>query len=368
MALTAYISRQTVQTGDIQNAPCGFCQTATGALIFCYNNSAAHAGSGSISIRTATSEAAANAGTFSSATTIAGEDATWYYGDPRMTVIRSGVNAGRVWITYNRASVASGPRSLNLQLKYSDDNGSTWSSAINVSGPGSTGTGAAYGLTGHASSAPIVEIPQTSGQTLLAPVWVYDGSNVTGYARCLRSTDGGATWAVLSTIVAYNASYDTSEHHIAVIQRAGGGVRLLCSIVYLGVSATINTCYSDDLGATWSSMATALTSATASPAILQLRDRSVVMLYRNLSDSEHAWMAVSTDDGATFPSGSRVVVDNANRARYGQWQSLASGRVGLCYATEASSTSAAVYWLSYSVPMLARQRVGPGRRGPVSWA
>lgn len=336
-------TRQTVQTGDIQNAPGGFCQCESGKLVYCYNASEAHAGSGSIVIRSAASEAAAAAGTFSSPTTIASEDATYYYGDPRLTRVLEGSNAGRIWITYNRATVASGPRTLNLQLKYSDDEGATWSSAINVTGIGN-GAGTAYGLSGHASSAPPVEKPGSDGLVWIWPHWQYDLGNTTGYARCLTSTDGGLTWSVLSTIVPYSASYDTSEHHIAVVKLADDSYRLVCSIVYLGASATINTSYSDDWGATWSTMATALTNATASPALLQLTDRSVVMLYRNLADSEHTWMARSTDYGATFPVGGRTVVDSASRMRYGQWQNLLSGNLGLAYCTEASSTSAALYW------------------------
>lgn len=368
MALSTYTSVQTVQTADIQNAPCGFCQTLTGKLIYIYSPSAAHAGSGSVAIRTATSEANANAGTFTSAVTIAAEDATYYYGAAGATVIKTGAQAGRIWLAYNRATVATGPKTLNVQFKYSDDDGSTWSSAINVTGVGDTGTGAAYGLKGHATAGEIIEIPGSAGQTLILPVWSYDGSNVTGYARCIHSTDGGATWSIKSTIVAYNASYDTSEHHIAVVVLPSGATRLLCSIVYIGASVTVETCYSDDLGATWSSMTTALTNATASPSLLQLRDGSVVMLYRNLSDSEHTWMARSTDYGVTFPAGGRQVVDNANRMRYGQWQNLQSGRLGLCYGTESDSTHAGIYWLPYVSPIPARRRVGPSRRGPLTWA
>ncbi len=353
----AYGSRQTVQTADIQNAPCGFCETLTGKLLYIYNPSAAHAGSGSIAIRSAASEADANAGTFTAAQALDTEDATWYYSPGGLTTIQEGANAGRVWASMNRAAVSGSPKALNLRLRYTDNPDAatpTWSSPINISAPLGDGTGngdgSAYGLTGVVTASRIVEIPGTGGQTLLWPVWTYDGSNVSGYVRVLRSTDGGATWAIYSTVAAYNASYDTSEAHIAVVTLANGARRLLCTIVYIsGGTATINTSYSDDDGATWSAMGTALTNATASPSVLQLPDGSVVMLYRNLADSEHTWMARSTDYGATFPVGGRQVVDSSYRMRYGDWWVLQSGRLGLCYGTESDSTHAGIYWRVYTL-------------------
>lgn len=344
---SAFGTLRTVQTADIQNAPCGFAECLSGKLIYLYNPSASHAGSGSIAIRSATSETAANAGTFSSATNIATEDASYYYGACGLTVIREGANAGRVWASYVRAAVSGSPQALNVQFKYSDDEGATWSAGINVSGIGDTGTGAAYGLKGHGSASEIIEVPGTSGQTLLLPIWSYDGSNTKGYARLIRSTDGGATWSVFATIVAYNSSYDTSEHHIAVVRLANGAYRLLCSIVYIGATNDIRTAYSDDWGASWSGMTVALSNATASPSILQLADGSIVMLYRNLADSEHTWMARSTDYGAAFSQ--TQVVDSSNRERYGQWQTLQSGRLGLCYGTESDSTHAGIYWKTYTL-------------------
>lgn len=343
-APTQYGTRQTVQTGDVQNAPEGFVECDSGKLIFGYNPSAAHAGSGSVAIRTATNEAAANAGTFSSPTTLLAEDSSYYYGFAGLTKIREGAHAGRVWLAAAKATLPQGTH-LSMLFMYSDDEGATWSSPIL---PADIFTGWL-----NVTAAPIWEIPGTSGQHLVIGLQgTTSPETLYSWCKLLESTDGGATWAAGSTIQSFTANTVYGEPNITAVTLANGSVQHLC--VYnawesIGGTHTILARTSTDGCATWSSPTTLLTGYGGAPAIIQATDGAVMLLTRStVADPNRTYWARSTDYGATFTV--LGLLEATGNMRYGQWQNLASGRLGLCYGTETNNgLSAAVYWKTFTV-------------------
>lgn len=324
----------TIQTGDVQNAPTGWAIASDGTYVAAYSPSVSHSGSGSVVVKRSTDAGA----TWGSTIPIATQDATYYYGFGGI----GRTSTGDLILSYNRATLPSGT-DYEVRFKISTDNGATWGSEI----------AAATGATFEICASPVIEIPDGSGY-LLQAIGTY--TSVWGW-KIMRSTDRGATWSAFSTpSVGQTGEY--GEPHLANVRLANGTNRILASLVYLGTTNDIRTTYSDDGGTTWATMATALSNATASPAILQLHDGSIVMHYRNLSASENNYWTRSIDYGVTWGtagSGTGTLLDNGGRMRYGQWQRV-SGPVdsaldvdtyAIVYAWETpvvESTSAGIYF------------------------
>lgn len=357
MSLTAYSSMQTVIGRGNQNAPPCFLETTSGKMLFFYcGNQASHGSKdGDITLKTATNEAAANAGTFSSATTLVAHDATYGYQPGGAMQIREGANAGRIWLSFLKWRT-SGAQLWATQLIYSDDDGVTWSSPSTVTSPFS-GTSTDALIEGTSPVAEIVEVPGTSGLELLLPILGFTGGQPYESVKLVASTDGGSTWSQRSVIHAPEATRAPSEPCAKYIRRSNGALRLMVTVNYWNASGatTIYTKYSDDNGATWSASGAGTTiasSATAPPAFVQAKDGSLIVVYRNLASGENAWLIRSTDYGATW--GNSAVLDTDGRYRYGQFGNLLSGRIGLCWGMETImgglSTAAGVYWKSFYSP------------------
>jgi hypothetical protein len=347
--LRPHSQRRTIYAAPFQNAPCGFIETSTGKLIFAINESGGHAGDGSVTIKTATNEAAANAGTFSGLTTLIAEDATYYYSCGWFTQILAGANQGRIWMAINRATVATGPRVYRAGFIYSDDDGSTWSSPIY---PNSVFEDA-YGTSqGQLVNAPIVEIPGTDGQTLVVGVygWNADGDY---YCRQIRSTDGGATWASDGVLVAEENLWGTGEPNIIQVALENGTRQHICFYNrYLtgGSTRSIRYKVSTDDCATWGAAVApaAFDTYWGAPAAIQAADGSIVVFLRHGTAPYYPYIGRSTDYGSTYSIHRQVDAGSA-MMRYGQFDNLSSGRLGLCYATEVGPTEASTYWRSYTL-------------------
>ena len=343
-------TRQTVQVGDIQNAPEGFVECNSGKMLFAYNPSAAHAGSGSIALRTAANEAAANAGTFTSAVTLLAEDSTYYYGMAGLTKVAEGAHAGRVWLSFVRADTATSPDTYWAGFMYTDDEGASWSSPIY---PSHVFTGNTA-LHGDLVAAPITEIIGSGGQEFVIPIYGWDTGNANDQAwlRLLRTTDGGATWSSGGTISAAITNTEQAEGNICPVRLANGAIRYLCVYnTYNSVTGAhiVYGRYSDDGCATWSSAYTILSGYGGAPAIIQSADGAVMLLTRStVTDIARTYWARSTDYGATFTV--LGLLEATGNMRYGQWGNLASGRLGLVYGTETNfGLNAAVYWKTFTL-------------------
>lgn len=345
---TAYGTQQTVQIGDVQNAPGGAIECDSGKLLFFYTRSVSHVGSGSITMRTATSEAAANAGTFSSPTTIVAEGYPYYYGYGGAAKIALGAHAGRVWVAYARANLPSGTH-IATELIYTDDEGATWSSPVVIDN-------AWTGWLASCCASPIVELP--SGDLVIALYGRNTGENAS-WCKMYRSTDDGATWAYDSTIVSYESTNDQAEPALALVRLANGTQRLVCAInswdTDLAYStATINIVYTDDLtpGATWSARADSGLGVNwgGAPALWQALDGSVFLLLRNTGANAYkTYFSQSLDFGAAGSFTTSTLVYSTGSMRYGEFINLQSGRLGLCFGTETSTENAAIYWKVYEL-------------------
>lgn len=367
----AYGTRQTIQTGDYQNAPPCFIELAGGKLLFVYAPSTNHtAQDASLVMKTATSEAAANAGTFSSATTIVARtpDATGTvldqgYQPGGLCQVQEGPYAGRVWLTYTKFTTAFVyPRTWTTGLRYSDDDGETWSAEVTVTSVFS-GVAVSPGeaLSGMSTVTKMVEIPGTDGEEFVMPVLGFTGGMPYESVKFIASTDSGFTWSERSVVHGPEASAAPSEPTCDVIYTADGTPRLLVGVNYW--PSTLYVKWSDDWGMSWKRTVSGsvegtpgagtniATGITAPPYFIQCGDGSLMVFYRNLGDSERTWTRRSVDYGATW--GQATQLDSAaRRSRYGQWGNLNSGRLGLCYSDESMtfpSADAAIYWRTFTV-------------------
>lgn len=366
MSLTAYSSTQTVIGRSNQNAPPCFLESSSGKMLFFYcGNQASHASKdGDITLKTATSETAANAGTFSSATTLVAHDATYGYQPGGAMQVREGANAGRIWLSFLKWRT-SGAQLWATQLIYSDDDGVTWSSPSTVTSPFS-GVSIDAAIEGTSPVAEMVEVPGTSGQEFVLPILGFTGGQNYESVKLVASTDGGSTWVERSVIHANEASAAPSEPTAGYIRKSDGNLRLMVGVNYWPNSTYMK--YSDDNGVTWSASGagtTIVSNATAPPAFIQAKDGSLISIYRNLVSGENAWLIRSTDYGASWSNA--AALDTDGRYRYGQFGNLLSGRIGLCWGMETIpvsgySTEAGVYWKSFYQPRFASGKHGR-RRG-----
>jgi sialidase-1 len=250
-------------------------------------------------------------------------------GDASLLVDRAN---GRVWTLYdNGAYVAGMPnnRTIKLEMRYSDDDGTSWSSGIDIEAlnPG------LRPLTGQFQTGPGNGI-QLSGGTnagrLLFPVYIYQGSN---YASVIYSGDHGQTWHL-------GGNAGTGGGEIQIAETPGGG--LLASIRNNGLGTGVRHFNrSPDAGITWG---TPYSSTTNQPAIPDPTCQGSILRLTTSSDSNasrliHANAAnssarvnmtirISYDEGQTWPVSNQVY---SGSSAYSALTKLATGEVGLLF-------------------------------------
>lgn len=372
-AITPSGARRIVQSPDFQNAPPAFVELASGKMLFVYSPAATHASQdGSLVMKTATSEAAANAGTFSAATTIVAKGSGNFSGYQvgGLCQVKEGPNKGRVWMTYTRFSPEGvWPRTWTTGARYTDNPDAatpTWSVEVAIPSVFS-GTAVPPGaaLIGMSTVTKMVEVPGSRGQEWVMPVLGFTGGQPYESIKLIASENGGMSWTERSVIHGPQSTTAPSEPVADVVYAPDGSARLLVGVNWWNSSGSTNLYvkWSDDWGHTWKRTVngavettpgagtTVATNATAPPYFAQASDGSLFMFYRNLSDSERTWTQRSTDVGATWGQAAQLDSE-ARRSRYGQVQSLASGKIGICYGTETMdfpSAQAGIYWQPFTV-------------------
>ena len=240
---------------------------------------------------------------------------------------------GCVWVLYDNGGVASGQpygRAIKLEMRFSDDDGATWSERMDIEAlnPGLrpavpeflTGPGNGIQLTGG-----------TNAGRLIFPIYV-QGSSV--HSGMIYSDDHGQTWRFGG-----NAGTGGSEVQIAETLNAG-----LLSSLRDGSFTENGKRYfsrSNDGGLTWASPFNNTTNPPYMPdpgcqaSILRLTTTNASnasrLIHANAGSSSsrvNMTLRVSYDEGQTWPVSNQVY---AGSSAYSALAPLATGELGLLF-------------------------------------
>lgn len=240
---------------------------------------------------------------------------------------------GRVWVLYdNGASAAGKPynRVIKLEMRYSDDDGATWSLGMDIEAlnPGLRPTGAEF-LAGPGNGIQLENGPHAG--RLIFPAYMH-GSG--GFATLIYSDDHGQTWQL-------GGNAGTGGGEVQIAETAAGG--LIASMRDNGFPGSGARWFnrSTDGGLTWGSpfTQTANQSVIPDPACQGNVFRLTTTNDSNASRLLHANTAhtssrvnmtlrLSYDDGQTWPVSHLVY---AGGSAYSSVTRLASGEVGLFF-------------------------------------
>jgi len=222
--------------------------------------------------------------------------ATWgseviVYDHPSKWVAMYGISqvaSGRVWASMwiDNAPSAGGLAALSA---YSDDNGATWSTPVDLT--------ATAGMDQAEAVGPVIEAPD--GSLLRCIDGIDSGDTYLTDARTvvLRSVDAGASWSLRAT-VASPASYPGRIYVEPTLLRIG--LRIYCYMRTGELTGNIYQSYSDDSGATWSAPASAFEMVSV-PNVIAMESGLLVVAGRQEASGEgRGVMYASADNGATW--------------------------------------------------------------------
>lgn len=236
---------------------------------------------------------------------------------------------GRIWTLYDNGGVVSGSRKIKLEMKYSDDDGVTWSPRIDVeaANPGIRPSGGEF-LAGPGNGIQLSEGPYAG--RLIFPVYRYASPSASGV---IYSDDHGATWQRGELI--------TGGGEIQVAETAGGGLLASMRDNNFAWSGVRTFARSTNGGATWGP---AYTNTVIPPTMADPQCQGNVFRLTTTNDSNasrliHANAAhpssrvnmtlrVSYDEGQTWPVSNQVY---AAGSAYSSVTRCANGDVGLLF-------------------------------------
>jgi sialidase-1 len=246
---------------------------------------------------------------------------------------------GRVWILYDNGTAStnrfnSTTRAIKLEMRYSDDNGATWSPRVDVEALNTnlrpTITAAPEFLTGPGNG--IQLSAGTNAGRLIFPVYIY-GSPY--YSSLIYSDDHGATWKL-------GGNCGTGGGEIQIVETPGGELLASMRDNAFSWSGVRTFSRSPDGGLTWDALFTNLSNPPMIPdpacqgSILRLTITNdnpanpasrIVFANCNSSASRVAMtLRISYDEGQTW-SVSNLVYSGISG--YSSLTKLANGEVGL---------------------------------------
>ena len=243
---------------------------------------------------------------------------------------------GRVWVLYDNGASATNrfngaTRAIKLEMRYSDDNGATWSARIDVEA-------ANPGLRPVISSAPefltgpgngIQLATGTNAGRLIFPIYVY-GSPY--YSGLIYSDDHGVTWKL-------GGIAGSGGGEVQIVETPNGGLLASMRDNTFSWSGVRTFSRSTDGGLTWGALFTTFTNPATIPdpqcqgSILRLTSTNDSSLSRivfancaSASGRVAMTLRLSEDDGHTWPA-SHLVYSGVSG--YSALTRLATGEVGL---------------------------------------
>ncbi len=238
---------------------------------------------------------------------------------------------GRVWVLYDNGTTNGGGRAIKLEMRYSDDNGATWSARMDVEALNSNlrpaKASAPEFLTGPGNGIQI-----SSGAyagRLIFPVYIY-GSPY--YSAIIYSDDHGATWKL-------GGNCGTGGGEIQIVETPNGGLFASMRDNNFSWSGLRTFSRSTDGGLIWGALFTNTTNPPTIPdpacqgSILRLTTTNdsgvsrIVFANCNSSSSRVAMtLRISYDEGQTWPVSDLVYSGNSG---YSALTKLATGEIGL---------------------------------------
>lgn len=237
---------------------------------------------------------------------------------------------GRIWTLYDNGGVLSGARKIKLEMKYSDDDGVTWSPRIDVeaANPGIRPSGGEF-IAGPGNGIQITEGPHAG--RLIFPVYHY---KTPALSMVIYSDDHGATWT-------RGAAAGTGGGESQVAETPGGGLIISMRDNNFSWSGVRTFARSTDAGETWGVpyTDTVIPPTMADPACQGNIYRLTTTNDSNASRLIHANAAsasgrvnmtlrVSYDEGQTWPVSNQVY---AAGSAYSSVTKLANGDIGLLF-------------------------------------
>lgn len=239
------------------------------------------------------------------------------------------LSTGRLVFAYDKRNPFNSAN-ITAYVRYSDDTGSSWSSAYELdffSGP----------LTSVTTSQP-VEL--ANGDVVL--VGFAQESSGPEFVVMWTSTDEGETFGS-AVVIADHVTRDYQEPQLRVLDSG----RWLCLMRSESNHHTWRT-YSDDDGATWSTPDD-VANMTGRPDFVEYRPGRLVLFgrYDTTGDSP-GYYAASTDDGATWTTPLEIDTGETDLWMYGAPVVYTPGVVKIVYSLESSSSSAELYFRTFS--------------------
>jgi sialidase-1 len=247
-------------------------------------------------------------------------------GDAALLLDRSN---GRIWTLYDNGGV-SGSRKIKLEMKYSDDDGATWSPRIDVEAqnPGIR-TSTSEFLTGPGNGIQLSQGPFAG--RLIFPVYAYNNPSA---SMVIYSDNHGAIWQ-------RSANAITNGGEVQVAELPGGELLASCRDNGFSWSGVRTFSRSTDGGVTWGAPYTNTTNppTMADPAcqgniyrLTTTNDSNASRLIHanaaNASSRVNMTLRISYDEGQTWPVSNQVY---AAGSAYSSVTKLANGDIGLIF-------------------------------------
>jgi autotransporter-associated beta strand protein len=240
-------------------------------------------------------------------------------------------NTGRVWVLYdNGAAKTGGGRAIKLEMRYSDDDGATWSAGVDIEAlnPGlRPGISAGEFLTGPGNGIQVANGPYAG--RLIFPVYIYGSPSS---SLIIYSDDHGQTWQRGGTTGAGGGE-------VQVAETPNGGLLASMRDNNFSWSGVRTFSRSADAGLTWGTPYTSTTNQVALPdpacqgSILRLTttndSNASRMVFANCANSSSRvamTLRLSYDEGQTWPVSNLVYVSTSG---YSSLTKLATGEIGL---------------------------------------
>lgn len=239
---------------------------------------------------------------------------------------------GRVWVLYDNGAPAAGQannRAIKLEMRYSDDNGATWSARVDVESLNPNlrpaKASAPEFLTGPGNGIQLSYGPYAG--RLIFPVYIYGNPY---YSSVIYSDDHGATWQP-------GGNCGTGGGEIQIVETPNGGLLASMRDNNFSWSGVRTFSRSADGGLTWGAPFTNTVPVIPDPqcqgSILRLSTTNdsnasrLVFANCNSSSSRVAMtLRISYDEGVTWPVTNLVY---SGVSGYSALTKLADGEVGL---------------------------------------